>query len=536
MEGPVAAPAFLPRAESAESAPARDSGIGDAHALPAPPPEDEPLFDDLEWLAIFPTPPPTLLPPLGPPARGEALPDPDPAKNLRAEMPLDADALVRELSRVSPALGRLVRLSILLEPFTGRPSLRSMLYGIPAALFAVPPIVLNGSGGTTFANTQLVAGTVAMLFVVVAGQLFVTVLAGMRRQYQAAAKQGRTGPRGPADRSGSVVSGIARWSQLVARDAAAGGKGGNPRKRLLSHVAGDGYCPCPAESCAGGVVRYEAALRVLDMVLRMVVTMLPYCIGLEWTSLVTFGPAFFATWYGPPMLVFLLLGFMGYQCLNVIARPQFTLASLQLADRIQRRATAMSLRSLVDKYAANGAAPSADHCSTMEPYEIIHAQLSARWRQGLPFLTSGRDLIVYILLTSVLVPSVINLAAGSCLPMYVFLFLLFVAVYAGFDLVLVAATNSSIRGAAYLYKEARASLRRAARSMPPAAVQDAAHHDGILELFCDTDRYAVRWLGAAVTMGALRAVAISALTVAGVFYSLVRGSGISVTPNSICGG
>lgn len=121
--------------------------------------------------------------------------------------------------------------------------------------------------------------------------------------------------------------------------------------------------------------------------------------------------------------------------------------------------------------------------------------------------------------------------------MYIFGQLGVVLVHVGGELISFALSNSQVDAIGLLYDQARDELRISlahASTSDRNVRQDLRYHELVLSSLAEVERYKARFLGFAVTFGLLRTLVATLFTLGIGLYSIMRGFGTFVTPETFC--
>ncbi|KAI9022083.1 hypothetical protein DFJ74DRAFT_706977 [Hyaloraphidium curvatum] len=205
---------------------------------------------------------------------------------------------------------------------------------------------------------------------------------------------------------------------------------------------------------------------------------------------------------------------------------------LRLSLRIQRRAMFVALRDFIDSF---DRAIFGGEASTELPdarlYPKLHYRLADTWEKRVPFLVSGRLFLGLVSITFAL-PTVVNLAVGSCIPAYSVVLLVLLLVVTITDLTHVALSNEQIEKITELYRQAQTGIRDKlvrARRLPPdparaPLLEALREHDRLLESFREVAGFRGRFLGFVVDFGVLRTFLVTVFTLLVGLWSILRGS------------
>ncbi|KAI9004986.1 hypothetical protein DFJ74DRAFT_692244 [Hyaloraphidium curvatum] len=503
------------------------------------------FFTGREWRALF----PSGVRPLANAVDDAEKGDIDAPEGLPEREPLTREALLSELG--DTAAGFLVRLQFRLQPITIAIGIRHTLFSI-LWLTASNLMWLWNDG--RFGQQQMTASTISTVL-----SVLLTAILPLSTVYRSsfgykAASAGRVPPPasrqpatgGNADESGHAFAGIARFRELV---RAEGGE-----SSLLKHNANDPLCPCPLASCAGATLARAGHLRALDSAFRICFLMV-YSVVTVWTSLVTFGPQCWSTWYAAALAALYLVSAFVCHWPNLFGRTPANIATLGLSLRLHQRAMTLVLRSMLRRYSEllpDRRSPTANDPSTPwgpaarprdEPYLTLHAALAATWRDRLPFLASGTTLSLAFFGVFA-VQLVINAAAGGCVTANALFPVVYLLYIFTIDVVTLAAANAQVSTLTEKVldaaKAARTFLARAeaegmlADPAASAAARGLANHAELLVLCADSGRFKGRLFGFAVDAGVARSLFVTAFTVGIGFVSLLKAAGLFFTMDAVC--
>ncbi|KAI9034287.1 hypothetical protein DFJ74DRAFT_648784 [Hyaloraphidium curvatum] len=512
-----------------------DDALNGADTLSSAPPSAPASFTPREWLTLFPSRPPR------PPSLGEYRPY-DPAEHLRLSDPLNEEALLRGLRGSTPQ--RLIcAFQLWLAPFSAKMLERYLLYLVPTIGVVVAMWVLNDG---RFGTSQLIIGTInisVFLLALVIGPLFIGLRATVTRP-----EPGRAAAAG--DLSRHPLGPAVRWVQLIEAGADVemenapskeekGELQAEGASKLVRHDHTDPLCPCILPSCAGALLKQSGHLRVMEYAIRFSLCFFTYAIALGYTSLVSFGPRFWTTWYFATFGVLSVATCALYFVVNLTARFSGNISLLRISMRLHHRAMSIALSSMLDRQRKALFGPEVDAAhgeQSEELYVKLHDSLTASWEERLPLLASGAVILV---LTFFMVPInlILNIIAGMCVTGWFLGITCFAILILTIDVVNIAVSNSQITVITDLYLSARKELRTMALRSDPSrrvALQMARRHDLALESFLSVERFRGKLLGFAVDAMVARNVLITVFTLLVGLWSIFRISGIYVTMESIC--
>ncbi|KAI9002983.1 hypothetical protein DFJ74DRAFT_695486 [Hyaloraphidium curvatum] len=357
-------------------------------------------------------------------------------------------------------------------------------------------------------------------------------------------------PRAASDLGAHPLAVFARYNQLVratpeesgGKDGAAGSEG------IVRHVDGDPLCPCPAKACARNLEGRAGTLRLFDLILRvLLVSTAIFFMG--YTPVVTLAAATWSTPWAAAFTAAYVAWLQGASVAACLASSSGSLPALELQQRLQSRALSDALSELLDRYAAaieDASRTDGDLRSTVyrlpteESYEALCERLQT-FREGrFSTFSVSRNLIISYFLVP-FVAGVAAIAAGSCVPLWCPLVLLFFFFLALRDLLAVAAANAQVSTTQSLlrraHREAESILARASATPggpPPGPAAALGHHAALLAAYAGDASAVARFLGFAADWGSARAVAATLLTVAVGLWSVLRSAGVYLTPDVAC--
>ncbi|KAI9020383.1 hypothetical protein DFJ74DRAFT_672988 [Hyaloraphidium curvatum] len=344
------------------------------------------------------------------------------------------------------------------------------------------------------------------------------------------------------------MAGIARWSLMLlpnrGADAESPGVTEASESPLLRHMDGDLFCTCARDSCLLGVCKNAGTQRLLEIVSRLFTTNF-LGIAIVWTSLVTYASLTFTTWWSASFAALYLPFSFFAHFMAVVPHEAATVASIQLATRMQHRVVLLALRDLLSRYRdaislGTDAGPlQALRGPEPEYYMRVNAALVDSWKQRRPGVSEPR---FFILVVSVsIVGFVTNVAAGGCVVGWVPVSLLILLNFLVVDMVVLGYANEQISTVTNLYRAAIQDTREllaTAESGPspaPAAVSAALrNHSAVLESYLAADRHRARVFGIAVGHNVTRGVLVTAFTAALGLWTLLRGAGVFFTMDIAC--
>ncbi|KAI9002542.1 hypothetical protein DFJ74DRAFT_695988 [Hyaloraphidium curvatum] len=486
------------------------------------------LFSDAEWLALFPT--------SHAPARSARLAAAD-----IGDAPAPASALGRSelLAALRPRLLRgLAQMQLALQPWSGRPGLRA-LPRLCLDLAMLAPLVVFGRD--VFSSSHLTAACVAFAVFSLFG-LLIWLIGPVRASFGKAAMSD--------DLSTHVLAGYVRWVQAVDEGGKMDERG--RQSLLFAHDPKDAGCPCPRAGCSGRLGSQAALWRLLELTWRVPSSLYIGSLGTMWTVLLTFSSQTWGTVWSAVLAAIFLVAHT-----NMALTPLYRFPTnpflLRLSANLYRRAMTVALDSLISSRAAVlAAAANKTTGSNLQPttgfapreaYIDLHSMLVSAWESRVPFQDAAGRVFFSVSLGCV-VAAVINASVASCIPLGYVCFLLFFLVAFYQDLFVIAVCNSQVNAIVTCYATAQQDIRELlARWEPPPGANASAErdrlsrHDALLESYKeDLARFRARFLGFQVGFRSLRTITATLLTVILGLWSLLRGSGIYLTVETVCPG
>ncbi|KAI9009208.1 hypothetical protein DFJ74DRAFT_687365 [Hyaloraphidium curvatum] len=512
-----------------------------------------------EWLVLFPRPVQATRD-----VGDTRSPPADPASNLRQKDPLTMDSVLRTLA-VEPLLQGLVRMNLALGPLASKSVLRVGGYNL---LICGTMGFLWGVNDGRLGTKQLAAGELlvlprglrsecpvraatasAVLRVLVYGVAFrwVAVWANTSN-YRAASS---AGIHQTPDLSFWPGASLWRYIQLSSgrgRDLEDIAVPGSRQTQLCSstllvHSEEDELCSCPSLLCAGNLPAQCARIQTLLLAVALSVALFHDFAG-EYTLLVTFASSLWASWWGVLLGIVVILATLFDVLPNYLGGPimanNFSVCSLE--RRLLHRAVSSALRLLVvhfDGMLARGKEDSLLDARAEELYGELLPAIFTKWRANYLFRVSVWLTLAIFVCESICI--VVSVALGSCIPTVTI-----ALVAAGFYLLILELVNTSIlNNQANDVSELCVSAARSLKKLIVAAERDPAlrttnvigriaSHIAMLQSYADTDAYKSRLFGVQVTMGFVRTLVVTSLTVCLGLWTILRGSGVFVTIETVC--
>ncbi|KAI9026098.1 hypothetical protein DFJ74DRAFT_27751 [Hyaloraphidium curvatum] len=491
------------------------------------------MFTAEEALVLFPTPPPVSRElGIAPPA--------DPAAEVRPLSPLSRRALLAELSQ---PLRTLTRLQF---AFVSRATSFIPRMGIEVVLLWALLAVTFVGRGPRF-STQAMLASVIVTGICFSGTWIVALLsAGYSNSFRRPAIGASAGL--DADAAGHPLAVFARWNKLAreteSREPAVSGweKGDKEvpevnaeigvafrvPSKLLAHDPDDRLCPCPLQSCAGGLMHSSGRLRLLELPFRLMLPLASFWLMAS-TLAITNASWTWSTWWAALVTTVWLAYNADFFLGMAIYRNSGSISAAKLSSRLHHRAMSLLLTGLLEHCTA-GKSPSSPSSTMREPYVDLHMTLVAVWEKRAPLLQSG-SVLVGMYLIVICIVSITNIVAGACIPIWVAVFLAFTLLLLMTDLINVAASNSEITAISDLYSRARTACLVAAGGDPSAPLR---HHADVLGAFAAAERHRARFAGFPVGVAVVRTVLVTAVTVLAAIWSLLRTSGVAIVLDVAC--
>ncbi|KAI9002864.1 hypothetical protein DFJ74DRAFT_745611 [Hyaloraphidium curvatum] len=464
-----------------------------------------------------------------------APPAADPTGGLRDERPLTRAALMRELAGL-PLLRNLLRLQAATVPLAPWLVFRHfLLHGSSIAVSFSTILVFNDG---RFGTRQLVGGFIAEVVLALGFTTIVLFGASFRNVIASAASAVSAG----REMSWHYSAAIARWLQ-ASRVAEKEATGAN----LVGHIEDDPLCPCARPDCAGGAPQAAARLHLLEVVWRSVLgATMTFLFG--YTSFVTFGAQFIGTWWGILLTVVQIISVVTFYPVNNFLRYAGNVASLNLSRRLIDRGMRLALSNFLLRYRTallgtpKDASP-ADLNGT-EPYQILHDVITRSWPTRYRVLGATAGFITTAVLGTI-VNAVINIASGSCVPVYALGGAVFSANQIVVDLVNMSVMNGQLDDLSKLYAEARREIGELVVAAMPlrgadgdglraAAVEGLLAHDRVIAAFQGVQGSKMRLAGFVIGYGTLRTLVVTSATLALGLWTILRAAGIGFTMEVVC--
>ncbi|KAI9004324.1 hypothetical protein DFJ74DRAFT_713067 [Hyaloraphidium curvatum] len=437
-------------------------------------------FSPDEWLAILPA---AIAPPF--PGPGPLRVPADPAAAARSERLLLRSAMRTAIRSLSSHLAGWLDVQFFLAPFNARVGLRYGSYVAVALPLAAAPAVLNDG---RFSARALGWGLAAYCVFVVL--ICVAVFGSAWKLTYLSAGAGSSGPRADADLGSHALAPLARWKQLVDLDC---------------HVAGG-----ERDHCGDNGIRFLFS----DATLIMRV----------YTAFITFGRQFWTSWWGVLLAALYLCSVICANVLGSLGRISAVLPVMGLTERLHVRAMSLALGGLLGRI--GGQLGDEDNAGAHEPGKV---------KENGQRMDEELYVRLHLLLSTVFGPFLPTRIGGLCIPVWALIWAFYVLILCFLDLSGIAAGNSQIRSVTALYTSAQESLRRMALmhpSHPLLLLLD--RHDRMLGSLVRAEAYEMRFWGFAVGYGTVRTLAVTILTVVFGLWSIARGSGVYLTPETVC--
>ncbi|KAI9021072.1 hypothetical protein DFJ74DRAFT_112296 [Hyaloraphidium curvatum] len=527
--------------------------------MPQPDPPEPAALTELEWLALLPSRPPREVPL---PWKSAPVP-PDPAAAARRADPLTAERLLALLSLgPSAALCRLEAFRLAFGRAYGRWTFPHYVAksGVQLSLLAIP-FAASAAGPIVFSGRDLGIATAALLVQYCAWWASV-IYTGILSRRQVAADLGDAGDGGIGDDDDKRVKGsrveeaagdpqtfdaselaqTARWLQLVAA-----GDG-----NLLVHDSRDPQCPCSRPSCLGREPSRVAVLGPLQTAFFTLFTVVGYIFFAFYTVYVTLASyTWHHVWSAVLAGLFLLIGatFNGLTPISSRTTSK-NLALIAVEARLQHRAFAVALASLVDQLTdavdgvvGRGDLPDGNPSQTFaNPEKGLHVTL---YRALAPvfrlrfhaYLTARTAFLIAISIE--LTVALIYVAGSSCLPAFSLTTILGFLIMTLLDLIHVARANAHVDSIIAMHLAARAHIRMLLLRLGPRAPAlqgELLNQERVLSSALDeAARLRATFAGVPVTIGVVRTVAATVLTIGVGLFGILKGMGVYVTLDSVCG-
>lgn len=509
--------------------------IHSIHLPPQPPMQPSPplSLSPEEWLALFPAddgPRPSSV------SLGFEPEAQHPESELRVSRPLTAATMARELSWI-PMMDGIARMQFALSPAGDYFAIRSVAANTTAVLLLVPIWIYNDG---RFGHTQLACGTAALVFsmVALAAAHFSadSTRAWIRRNAQ---------PIGVRSMDSSTYAGLVRYLEHAQSHAPGDGEDGSQSSSLLKHDAEDSLCPCPA--CMRPLLsRVGVSQIVVILMLELLLT--AACFFPLYTALVTFGPQ---VWRSPwAVLGFLsLVAQLAHGPLSGLIMPVPSVSLLRIPLKLQRRAVKLALSDFLARYNTALSHGETAKLPKEELFQILYLRLISFWESGQQAAFNGTERTVLVFASTEFVGVIINIVGGSCVSGFsIFLLTLLLGLLL-INLINLAVANEQIKVVAELFSIARDGVQKMLlhaeiEVADPAAVGDKSgkrgvvsvllRQEAILASYSNVDRFRGKMLGFAVDAGFAKATILTLITLGFGLWTLLRGSGVFLTLDTIC--
>ncbi|KAI9010185.1 hypothetical protein DFJ74DRAFT_686291 [Hyaloraphidium curvatum] len=347
-----------------------------------------------------------------------------------------------------------------------------------------------------------------------------------------------------ASLDGADLAQTARWLRLAAECG--------QTSYLISHSPLDPLCPCTLTSCLGRELSRAAALWPLLTAVFLLFTIPAYVVFPYYTALVTLaGYTWHQAWSATLAALFLFVGFT-FNFLTPFSSRVTTknLAVMSIEARLQHRSFAVALAGLVDGFAqavnrAVSGLPDAEADAAdprKDPEDALHLVLLRTLAPVFRQLFASYSVIrstTLIALSFEVIGAVMFVAGSSCIPLNLLIGILGWLVLSLIDLIQVARANAHVNSIASLHLGARARIRvllLRLGSRSPTLRDAMLDQERVLGSALDgAARLRATFAGVTVDTGVVRTVAATVLTLGVGLFGILRGLGVYVTPDNVCG-
>ncbi|KAI9002931.1 hypothetical protein DFJ74DRAFT_713842 [Hyaloraphidium curvatum] len=500
-------------------------------------------FSDRELLALFPA-----APPLGVPPPWAAHRFDDPARAARQALPLTPKAMLEALAP-SPGLRKIAALGILLRPYAKF----ALPHWFALQLVFYPPLATCWVyGRESFGTKNLAVATAAVVFQFVSSGFVFAVSGFMMRdvnQLKAGERDEEVNGQPAAEiMDDDSMAPLARWFQLTRANGGAESKDAEAHRGaslLAAHAKGDSYCPCSGLSCLGSLPTRVITSVVAFFSLSFFGAMVAYPFLENYSALVTLAEDTWTHAWSAASCVLLLVVQFSYFLLAqfTLLRNNSGLRAVSLETRLQVRAFRLALGSLVDRFHhAEQLGTDIPPASRVEPadrelYVTLYRALSPTWSLRVAEDSHVQTMSVGLFFVTC-IQAVFYVAGGSCFPAYLVMGIVFYVVNGFVQLIGLARSNAKIDAANALLHRTRAELRllvlRLGPGADPALRTRAGDNIAVMSSALEGSELRATFLGTPVSMGLIRTVAATLLTVAVGVFGLLRGAGVYLTLENVC--
>ncbi|KAI9005596.1 hypothetical protein DFJ74DRAFT_394580 [Hyaloraphidium curvatum] len=217
--------------------------------------------------------------------------------------------------------------------------------------------------------------------------------------------------------------------------------------------------------------------------------------------------------------------------------------------RIQHRLVRLSLSSMLNRHRKTLVDTSGVRCrlSRPESFVALHGVLARRWKNRVQ--QSANSTFVALTSFGMVVCSVLNIAGGSCIPMWILALLALNIQYLFTDAIILGVCNANADSIIDLYREAVREIKELIHLVgKPSIVNSAdpyalarldtlaslAENGEILEAFVAGARHRARLFGLVASMGLARTLFVTLLTVLLGLWTILRGAGIRFVVDMAC--
>jgi hypothetical protein len=273
--------------------------------------------------------------------------------------------------------------------------------------------------------------------------------------------------------------------------------------------------------------------------------------AMGWTALIFYSNVFWSAskpgciFFGTFFITNIVLGhstFLAMKWLN----PGVPLT--KLTTRIYHRASSLALGSFLERSKEDLRNPpplSMDAKSQPELFVQLHGRYMETWSTHNLNKTDLYAVFAATLMPgSYLLATIINAAVGGCLTFWTILGILNRVVYSTFGLLFLPVVNRQITTVVELYTTTQRSLNTIlaeASRLPPTperqhVIAQLQAHSTLLGTFEKADRLRAKFLGFPVTWGFVKTYFLTLFTLGVGLWSVLKGSGVGFTLQSVCPG
>ncbi|KAI9026799.1 hypothetical protein DFJ74DRAFT_661889 [Hyaloraphidium curvatum] len=322
-----------------------------------------------------------------------------------------------------------------------------------------------------------------------------------------------------------------RWKALASRDSL-----------LLEHQDDDTRCPC--EKCAGKLPELAGLLRFPVGIVGLSLIMLAGYVAPLWSPIVVFADQVWTSPWAVPATIGFLVLLVGLAPGSFVFNPG-SAALVNLSNRVQERAVHIALRTTFASLRTrlDGSAPGHDDPDSLlsrdfllDLHSTLHSRLAKRWSVVARDFASSRVAFVLMFL-SWTVAAIIPATMSGCIPAWVILNIVALALHIFGDLVLLATSNEGPERAGKLYKQAQElaqEMAGVARCRGLDVAGELRDFAAIAGLYTDVQATRARLWGFPIHWAFLRTLTATLFTLGVGMFTLIRSAGVTFTMETYC--